>query len=318
MANALTWSEQSTDVGQVLAALDRLRRSSERTATRTAIATLVVVAASDQEAAAATQVVDSLPGQPGRTVVLVLKDGDGMDAFVSVDSAEAAGHRVWREDVRLDISRAAHAHLDSFVDPLAFPDLPLVVWYAGGLPETGDALAAQANAVLVDSRHVGDGDREVLTLVAQLARQVPVIDLSWLRLEPWRSMTAHLFDAPGWRDCGGRISGAEVWGRDGPRRLLGGWLASRLDLDPTRIRLRPSEHAGLRLVVGDEAEFVVERVPEGRAVRAQARIRGGPETDRVLPLPPSGVGWSLVRALTRMTPDPVHLAALRAAAALPS
>lgn len=315
MANPLTWSAEDTGIGAVLEAIDTLRRSSERTATRTAIATLVVVAASSEDAVAAIDTVRALPGQPGRVVILVPRVDVGMSAQVQIRGDEVDGHRLWTEEVRMDIGGGAVRHFDSFVEPLTFPDLPLAVWYSGGLPVPGDPLAAQANVVLVDSRHVDDEDP--LGQLSELAEAVPLVDLSWLRLEPWREMTARLFDAPAYRPFAQRITAVEVWGRPSPRRMLGGWAMERLGLDPARVHLREDEHAGLRLRAGDDAEFLIERVAGARVVRATATIKGGPSCANVLPLPPPGIGDSLVAALTRMSPDPVHLAALRAAGALP-
>ena len=65
---------------------------------------------------------------------------------------------------------------------------PSPVWYVGAVPEPTDPLLSVATAVLLDSRDAADTGR--LRSLLELARRRTVVDLSWIRLAPWRELLA--------------------------------------------------------------------------------------------------------------------------------
>ncbi|MDP9403050.1 MAG: glucose-6-phosphate dehydrogenase assembly protein OpcA [Actinomycetota bacterium] len=321
-----SWRAENVHVGQVLEVLADLRRAEQRSATRTFVVNLVVRAGDHAQAERACEALHRLGSRhPGRTVVVVgpphANDGGGssIDAEVVLHGAEAEGHRVWSEDVRLQVRGPLLDHLDSLVEPLTLPDLPVVAWFAGRPPDPGDPLLDAADAVIVDAKTEEPGGEKSLPSVVSLSRRNVVIDLSWIRLRPWRELLAGLFDSPIlWPFLDG-VSGAEVRGKSGPRLLLAGWLSSRLGLLGSQIHLIDSRHTSMHLAAeheGSTATFHVERREGERMVRACADIEGGPTHEDRLSLPDDSLSWSLAQALTHLRHDRVHSQAVQAALAL--
>lgn len=313
-----TWRAESVRVGEIIDAMTELRRIGHRTATRTSVVNLVVLATTDEEAQRACAAVRDLGGRhPGRSIVVVCEadgEGAGVDAEVSLHGAVAEGHAVWSEDVTLRARGEVARHLDSLVEPLVLPDIPCVVWLIGTPVDPSEALLATADAVLVDAREAGD--RELLATIADLGRHHTVIDLSWIRLRPWRELFARLFDGAPFRPFVAGVVAAEVTGKWGPRHLLGGWLGSRLGLPGSALTLVDGPHVALRAVAehdGTTATFTVERVEGRRLLRAAAGVEGGAAHEDRLGLPEVSLPWSLAEALTHLEHDRVHEEALAAA-----
>ena len=304
------WQEENTSIGDVLDNLHRLR-GSDRTATRTSVVTLVGVARSDEELTRACDAAETLGGRhPGRTIVVhALEDEpEGLEARVRLIEGSSGGARVWSEDVTLTVKGPAARHIDSLIEPLTLPELPLAVWYVGSCPAPDDALCETAEVVLVDSKEIGgtEGFAELL----DVNRSHTLIDLTWVRLTPWRLLMAGLFEGKVYRPYVTKVERARVRGKPGVRDLLGGWLASRLSLG--EVALEDHKHASMELVAGD-GSFTVGRREDERLVRAAARIDGGPGHEEVLPLPDMTLATSLAEALSDLEGDRVYGEALEAA-----
>lgn len=328
------WTGRGTNVEEVLSRLEGLRRQGQRSlASRTSVVTLAVRAPSAVDAWDAMATVHHFGGRhPARSVVLVPRpDGPArLDARVSLTATEAGGHQVWFEDVVLSVSGPAAGRLGSLVEPFALSDLPLAVWYLGSAPASGDDLLATADAVLVDSKMAigeegasaaDDGpigalpERVTLDAVVALFGRVPVVDLAWIRLRPWRELLASMVDGAAFRPALENLTSATVTGKASVRALLGGWLSSRLRLPPGALHLNVGRHAAVRLVGqidGRLATFSTERVPGERLVRATATVDGGPSFTDVLALPAPDPSWALGEALSALRCDPVYEAAVRA------
>ena len=125
----------------------------------------------------------------------------GLDARATLYAMQLADHRVTFEEVVLAVRGQAALHLDSLVEAFTLSDLPVAVWYVDSAPEPGDPLLGTATAVLLDSRDAADdvGMRALLEVV----RRRTVVDLSWIRLGPWRGCS------PG---CSIRRPTARGWG----------------------------------------------------------------------------------------------------------
>lgn len=316
------WRGREVKMAAVLAALDELRRGGLRTATRTTVVNLVAVAADRAEARTALEATRQFGSHhPARTLVLVPRPDDergGFDADVGLQGGEAEGHAVWFEEVVLTVRGRAASHLDSLIEPLTLADLPTVVWWTSGLPAPASRLAAEADVVLVDSRAAAEEGASLAGLV-ELTRRHTVVDLSWARLLPWRQLLAGLFDGPHERPFLAGVRAAEVAGKAGPRRLLGGWLTSRLGLASSAVRLAEARHASVSLAAasaGREGTFGVERRAGERLVRARAVVDGETARTDLLVLPDASLSWSLAQALTRLERDPTWEQALQAALAL--
>lgn len=324
MASAVTvlsaWSEEETTVAAVLDALDELRRPEPMPATRTSVLTLVIVTDRRESAVWAQTAVHELGGRhPARVLTLFLdpeadEGPPGLGARIRLQGGAAAGKELWFEDVELDIRGGATGHLDSLIEPLTLSDLPVVAWFVDALPASDDPLLAAADVLLVDARELGD---DCFDDLHRLVARRPVVDLSWVRMQPWRELLAGLFDGPTFRPFIEHVRRAEVVGRAGPRRLLGGWVADRLALPPSAVHLEPAEHVTIRLFAvdggGREATFEVARVDDSRMVRARADVVGGPTSEAVLELPVATPAWGLADALARLRRDPIFERALQRA-----
>lgn len=312
-----SWEADDVTVRQVEAALSDLRRHEARAAVRTSVLTLVAVVDDQREADAALEVVYDLGARhPSRTVVLVVgddgEDGEGIDAAASVHAIERHGTAMCYEDVVLRVRGRARYHLDSVVEPFTLPDLPVVVWTPAHLPAPGDPLLDVAHSVVVDTRAVPEAG-DVLRRVSALARRLPVSDLSWIRLGPWRSQLASLFEGNVARPFLAGVHRVEVAGKLGPRHLLAGWVLRRLDLPGQAVTLERAEHVSIRLTAVSEGRtgtFVVERPGAERVIESSIDIEGGPCVRQTLRIRRQWPGLSLASALTRMGRDDTYQVAL--------
>ncbi len=150
----------------------------------------------------------------------------------------------------------------------------------------------------------------------ELVRRRTVVDLSWTRLMPWRVLLASLFDPPEGRAWLDGVTEVEVQGKTGPRRLLGGWLASQLDLRPNQVVLSDGKHVEIRVVCrhgSDTALFDVQRGDQHRTVSAQASLPSGTTPRQSIALADDPLPTALAAALTRLKPDVTWEKALSAA-----
>lgn len=308
------WRGGQTSVGRILEALARLRHGEQRTATRTAVVNLVIVATDRDEAERACAAIQRLAGRhPGRTITLLLETGGdqsgvgGIDAEVFLNGTQAEGVPVWWEEVRLVVRGALVGHLDSVVEPLLVPDLPVALWFVGDLPAPDDPVLRTADAVLIDSREAPS--LHTFTTARALARRMPLVDLSWIRLRPWRALLGGLFEGEAYRPFLPGIRSVRVAGKDGPRRLLAAWIHTQAGVAHRRFTLVPARHVALRVHAehdGRVGVFEVERRSGERTVRSRAEIGGGPHHSDVAALPQASLPWSLAGALTHLYHDRVY------------
>jgi glucose-6-phosphate dehydrogenase assembly protein OpcA len=316
VATLNSWSAEGVRLADVLGALEDLRRPDRLSATRTSVLTLVLVARDRRPVERAVSAVHELGARhPARClVVLVQPDAgeSGIDAEVRLLGGEAGGLAVWFENVELTVRGPAVGHLDSLIEPFTLPDLPVVAWFVDGLPDPDDSLLDAADVLLVDSRDFGDV--ACFSVLASLTRLRPVVDLSWVRLRPWRELLAGLFEGAVFRPFVAGVRSAEVTGKTGPRHLLAGWLADRLGLASPNLRLVDAEHASARLTAEHEGRigtFSVARRPGERVVVAAASVEGGPAHETLVVLPEATPAWGLADALSRLGRDAVYEGALR-------
>jgi glucose-6-phosphate dehydrogenase assembly protein OpcA len=316
-----TWTGRGVRLSEVVQALADLRhRQAHPTAARTAVMTLVAVVPDDDSIEPATSALRSLAGHHPARLLLLRPDPDrvaSLDAGATLHSVNGDGIEVNVEEVRLDIGGQAAHHLDSLVEPFTLADLPVAVWYVSAVPDPTDPLLGVASSVLLDSRDAADTGR--MRSLLELARRRTVVDLSWIRLGPWRQLLAGLFDPPTARPWARAVERVEVRGKIGPRQLLGGWLASQLGLLPRQVELLDSRHVEITIAArqGDAtAVFAVRRADAHRTVSAQAVIDGTPGPEHWYPLADDPLTTALANALTHLEPDVVWENTLSAAMTL--
>lgn len=295
-----TWSGRDVRASDVLAALSDLRRAEQRAAVRTSVLTLIGVAADRAGADAMLEVVRAMgEHHPSRAVLLVPGEGDaGIDAEVGVHVVERSGVAVCFEDAVLEVRGGVIRHLDSLIEPFTLPDLPVAVWLPSRLPSIDDPLFRAADRVIVDGRALGD--LAAFGELARLVRKLPVTDLSWVRLAPWRALLAGLFDAPDMRPFLDEVTSVTVSGRAGPRHLLAGWLATRLRLPPELLHFEEATHVSIDVRArhdGHEGRFAIVRHGDERVIEALIEISDGPRPARSVPLPKRSSAATLARAL---------------------
>ena len=316
-----SWECDNVNVGQVEKALTELRRHEQRAAVRTSVLTLVAVVNTEAEADAARGIIADLGVRhPSRTLIIVLDDEPDIpnctDAAVWVHAIEREGRAVCFEEVVLRVRGKARHHLDSVVEPFTLPDVPMVVWLPAGLPSPGDPLMRAANRVVVDSRAVAEAGGDVLTRSATLAKRLPVADLSWMRLEQWRSMLAGLFEGSLYRPFLDAVDRVEVHGNHGPRYLLGGWLLRRLSLPPTRVELARDDHVSVVIhgvSDGRRGTFTVARRGAEREIQSCVDIEDGPQVEQTVRMREQWPSLALASALTRVGHDDMYEEALAGA-----
>ncbi|HEX2191603.1 MAG TPA: glucose-6-phosphate dehydrogenase assembly protein OpcA [Acidimicrobiales bacterium] len=319
-----SWEAENVTVGAVDAALSGLRRHEQRAAVRTSVLTLVAVVDDAEQADTALGVVSDLGARhPSRTIVLVVGEKDtedggertGLDAAASVHVVERQGTAICFEQIVLRVRGRARHHLDSVVEPFTLPDLPVVVWMPSRLPSPGDPLLGQADRLVVDTRALPEG-ADALGRIAVLARRLQVTDLSWVRLAPWRSLLAGLFEGGVNRPFLSGVRRVEVSGNSGPRHLLGGWLLRRLQLPPEMVDLTPAEHAAIKITAVSEGRtgtFTVERTGPERAIESCIDIDGGACVRQTLRMRRQWPALSLAGALTAVGTDESYRDALAGA-----
>jgi glucose-6-phosphate dehydrogenase assembly protein OpcA len=323
MADAVavdTWSGGGIRLNDVVSAMADLRhQSTDRSPARTAVMTIIAVAPTDEQAYAATNALRLLGGHHPARILILRPDPDQvscLNARASLYEVRDDNHQINFEEVILSVCGQAALHLDSVVEAFTLSDLPVAVWYVSSLPDATDPLLSVATAVLLDSRDAADAG-ELRSLLG-LARRRTVVDLSWIRLAPWRELLCGLFEPASARPWIEGVERVEVRGKGGPRQLLGGWLVGQLRLSPDQITLTDSRHVEIRLEsrLGDQvATFIVER-GDHREVAAQAKLPSGLSPRQFIALSDDPLPTSLSLALTHLEPDPTWERALSFATSL--
>lgn len=311
------WSEESVRLDAVLRALEELRRPEPMPATRNSVLNLCIVGADGERVAQARAAVRELGGRhPARVLHLVLdpeaRGGPpGLDARIELLGGEAEGQHLWFEEIEIVVRGGATQHLHSVLEPLTLADLPVVAWFVDRPPATSDPILDVADVVLVDSRQLGG--LECFPTLTELAATHTVVDLSWVRLAPWRILLSGLFEGPDFRPFVHHVRAAEVTGRTGPRHLIAGWLSDRLDLPRAALHLIAEDHVSIRLHAelpdGRQGTFHASR-GDARRVEARADIAGGPTSSAVLELPEATPAWGLADALSHLERDATYECAL--------
>ena len=157
----------------------------------------------------------------------------------------------------------------------------------------------------------------MLARAAVLARRLPVTDLSWIRMAPWRSLLAGLFEGSVNRPFLDAVDRVEVAGNRGPRQLLGGWLLRRLALPPARVELKPAAHVSVCIdgtdTQGRRGSFCVMRTGAERVISSSVDIEDGPHLEQILRMQERWPALALAGALTNVGHDEPYEEALAGA-----
>jgi glucose-6-phosphate dehydrogenase assembly protein OpcA len=302
------------------------------------VVTLIVACSEEDDAQRAADVVADIAAQyPARALLVTARPdaAPGIDAELSLQcSATAGSGQACAEIVRLRVGGEAALHLQSVVTPLLLPDVPVHLWLAGA-PNPQQALAPETLAlvdrVVLDSDAYPQPQSTLRTLAATPARAgggLPVVDLAWLRITPWRELIARAFDAPVRRqflrgvDC---VEVEAVGGQCAAALLLSGWLQSRLlagghsDCPQPRVSeaVGGDPHQHLHGVDIDAAASgsrmrLELRAAEG-AIQTNVEIDGTQVAARHVPTEQPALTELVGAALQEPGPDPLYADAVRVA-----
>jgi glucose-6-phosphate dehydrogenase assembly protein OpcA len=183
------------------------KQDGERAVTRAALWNVVAHAWTAEEHARATEVLARASAKvPQRTIVVEANPG-GADDIASWISANChligGGRQVCSEEVVIVAAGDRVRHIPPLVSALLLPDMPVAVWWLGDLPddrEYVETLLDPADRLIVDSSCFDSAsDLELVSRIGEQTTTAPA-DLTWARLEEWRSATAALFDPPAMRE----------------------------------------------------------------------------------------------------------------------
>ena len=272
------WDGERVDFGEVLEALDNLRRGDKSLATRISVVTLVAVASSEAEAVEAMATVHRFGAHhPGRSVVVLVLAGlrrPSPRRQGEPDRGERG--RVGRSGSKTSSSMSTVRRPSTSTRSSSRSRCPMC-------PSPSGSCAGIPSRLIWNSRYYAPLTSSSSTPVGpagsnginEAIKRLPVIDLSWIRLRAWRLLLARAADASGADEVLRTVTEVTVSGSNGPRMLLTGWLKDRLGTGPT-----------FRVGDGDAAygaPRVAERRARGAPHRTRARgagLRRGPRSDR--------------------------------------
>jgi glucose-6-phosphate dehydrogenase assembly protein OpcA len=303
------WSEQATSptaIEEALRALLRDRHAANRSFAPARVLNLVTIADREWKGEIANRLERAGRHHPSRSILCAVEPGRRtLDARVAVAAPDETGGdgelALGHEHVELTIGPEHLDNLDTVVDPLVVSDLPTVLWAPHGHRRGIGALRRVGQVVLYDSVQMPSVD-EALARARELAEDLHVVDLGWLRTTPWRERIALSFDPPALRPELGRLKAVTV--RHHPDSavaglLLVGWLASRLGWTPgamvrrhdllygrakgprqdVALRLEPEDNqaapglAGITVETASGTSLSLDRGPGG--LHAERRTRDG-------------------------------------------
>ena len=185
---------------------------------------------------------------PCRAVLVVLDDAAQTSVahlsnhYRRPGNEEAA--RYWEEVRIVAPNRAVHQAM-SAASTVVLPGLPVQTWWPGIVAFDGDLynrVAEVSDRVLLDSSCFRDTRASLSALAGAIDvahESVAFGDLSWARINPWRVLTAEMFDAPADQDMLDSIERVMIeYSRSSGANeivqalLYVGWLASRLGWEP--------------------------------------------------------------------------------------
>ncbi|NJK37335.1 MAG: glucose-6-phosphate dehydrogenase assembly protein OpcA [Oscillatoriales cyanobacterium RM2_1_1] len=146
---------------------------------------------------------------------------------------------VCAEYITLRGTKEAMERVSDIVASLMIPDLPKFVWWKAtpnSDQELFKQLSSASNCLIVDSCYFSDPESELLKMQDLIENEIYIADLNWHRLLPWQELTAEAYDAPQRREALAAIDNIAIdyeKGNAAQAFMFLGWLASRLDWQPT-------------------------------------------------------------------------------------
>src|SRR3990170_5624452 len=126
--------------GEIERELARLRMDEDGTLGARASVLNLAVVTNEETAPDVTRIVSELSGRYPSRVVLIVSDTDeeeanlevGLSSFCGLRRGLPGGNQVCAEQVKIHVEGPPARHLESLVEPLLIPDLPVFLWYPNG------------------------------------------------------------------------------------------------------------------------------------------------------------------------------------------
>jgi glucose-6-phosphate dehydrogenase assembly protein OpcA len=317
-------------------------RAGEEGSVPVRLSSLTLVTACTDEAgteaahAVASRIAETTPAR----IIFIVADPAAAEASITADlslqCSIRGGGQVCAEQVQLRVAGEPARHLLSVVAPLLLPDVPVYLWVVGA-PPLDQALSGDVSGVceriILDSNGYADTAKTLMLLATHtsIQRRLRLADLAWVRGRRWRELLAQAFDGAGMpRYLRGLQRLAVTTAGERPCSdgwLIAGWVTSR-------VRPTADEHFSPALematISGSDgaprlAAIELEARADGRTARvrlareqevitASLEVEGGPNLVRSLPAADPSTAELVGSILQETDVDPIHLAALRAAA----
>jgi hypothetical protein len=231
-----TWDGTGVSLGEVNAALARLRAETSQEgrppSLRTSVMTHIAWVPEQWLDPARAALAGMAERHPSRSIILVPDPDSGLDridAVVSLECYAVPGveREVCSEVVELRLHGKRAKAPASIVEPLLISDLPVFLRWRGeppwGSPEL-EQLVGATDRLIVDSTEWDDVPWPYRHLAA-LFERAATSDIAWARTSRWRSLLASLWpEIADVQTIRVRGTAAQAW-------LLCGWLRSRLGRD---------------------------------------------------------------------------------------
>ena len=215
---------------------------------------------------------DAVAEQSPRRIITLcptLGEDTGVTAQVSAYcpvQKNAGGNLLCCEYITLRGTKQALDRVGDLVISLMMPDLPKFVWWkATPNPEQElfKKLSCKCNCIIVDSSYFSNAEAELLKIHSLKGTGPSVADLNWHRVSPWQELTAADFDPPERREDLTSIDHISIdyeKGNAAQALMFLGWVASRLDWEPTEY----NSTGGIY-----DLRQVTFKTPDGRTIDAE-------------------------------------------------
>jgi glucose-6-phosphate dehydrogenase assembly protein OpcA len=182
---------------------------------------------------------------PCRIITLcpILGEDEGVTAEVSaycpIQKTTSSGSLICCEYITLRGTKSALNRVGNMVASLLIPGLPKFVWWKATPnleQELFKKLVESCNCLVLDSSYFSDPELELAKIQELIETDNYVADLNWHRLSLWQELTASAFDPPERRAAIMEVDRVTVdyeKGNDAQALMFVGWLASRLNWQPT-------------------------------------------------------------------------------------
>jgi glucose-6-phosphate dehydrogenase assembly protein OpcA len=237
---------KDVSVSQVEQELAKIWQSYGEHAAARATTFNLIVYESEASNSSKNTLVDAIASQsPCRVISLVSEAGqdEGITAQVAAycPIQKSRSALICGEYITLQGTQDALKRVHTLLPDLIIPDLPVFLWWQGSpAPNTSlfEKLLNLSDRIIFDSSHFTEPEADLSKVSQMISSGAQVADLNWRRLAPWQELTAQAFDPPDRR--------AAIWdvdritidyerGNSTQAMMFLGWIASRLDWQPTSI-----------------------------------------------------------------------------------